>query len=1123
MTCLASTLVAATHIKKSNRKNKNSINSVVVKTNSCYCEQGSHLHTDNIWSYWAISGIPLQKTKVRKPDDNINCISNLNSIIPVSPVKSISTSGGFGNLWFGHHDISSGDSSVLTCCALDGRDSIPYLKTHIHNLLDKNDDIDELTKEKQLNGDLSPWDVYSTPDENQKSSADSELPTNIQNFNSRHDKLFLKFKHVFSRKVRVEPANLPSMVLKVDDNLWSSSRHRLPPRLQSQIKQDEIERQCSQMKALNVIIPSQSTEWSQVTLAAKPNNKWRFCIDYKYLNLITKGNGYPIPLISLIIQRISRKKARYYAVIDLTSGYHQAPLAKESRKYTAFRTLNALYEWLRVPFGLKGAPAWFQFIMATIVLVDILYIACELYLDDILIFGETEDEYFRNLEQVLTKLDKYSIIANPDKGQFGMTEVDYVGHHFTQFGVTHNRDRIQKVLEIEQPKFAKQLKSFVGVVEYFHEHVQDFSEILRPLRKLITPYVKTHTIKWTDLAVEAFNNVKTAINNCQTLYFIDDSAPIYLHTDASDYGIGGYLFQVVDNKEKPVMFMSKSLSASEIKWSTIDKEAYAIVYSLYKFKHLIQGVHFVLRTDHKNLTFVNESKSERVQRWKNDIQEYDFVVEHIEGVKNVPADAFSRLIDLNPEQLNSLTSSESEMLCAFDDDMLCAFDDYTHDNDKYNIISYCHNSTVGHHGVDRTIAKIKLKVTSSVIKKWSKLRFDVRAFIAKCPICQKLSVIKTPIQTIKYTLSAYEPMQRLSIDTININTPDEYGNTSIIVIIDCFSRWIELFAAQDYSAKSAAIALLHFVGRFGVPEYIHSDKGTQYLNDLLHQFTLLIGGIQTFNISSYSHEENGMVERANKEILRHLRALIFDKNSLSDWSIDLPLVQRILNSSINESIGTSAAHILFGNAINLNRGIFLPPSERPTFDNLSPWLAERLSSQDEIITRAKALQREINNSHISHTGNNLTEYSIDDLVLVDYPTSSVHKGPPNKLLSNRRGPMKIVARNGDNYSLADLATNKEIEVYHVKYLHKFNYDKEHTNPRTVANSDKQFFDIDKIISHRGDKQSPSRMKFQVLWMPVNNLTAQKTWEPWKTLRNTHALHKYLSENKMKALIPSIYK
>jgi hypothetical protein len=579
------------------------------KSNLCYCDNWSQSHVNKIWSYWAQSGKPLRKSS--KPDSS-NYLNNLNEM---SPVDSNGASGGFGDFWFGHHEISTVDSTVLTLCAIDKQDSASYLKTHIHNLLDKNDDIDELTKEKQLNGDLSPWDIYSSIDTIQSNSTvDSELPTNIHNFKSRHDKLFLKFKHVFGRKVRTEPAKLPAMVLKVDDNLWSSNRHRLPPRIQSQVKQDEIERQCSQMKELNVITHSQSTEWSQVTLAPKPNNKWRFCIDYKYLNLITKGNGYPIPLISAIIQRISRKKAKYYAVIDLTSGYHQAPLAEESRKYTAFRTLNALYEWLRVPFGLKGAPAWFQFIMATIVLVEILYIACELYLDDILIFGETEDEYFHNLEQVLIKLDKYSIVANPDKGKFGMTEVDYVGHNFTQFGVTHNRDRIQKVLDIQQPKFAKQLKSFIGVVEYFHEHVQNFSEILRPLRLLITPYVKTHTIKWTESAILAFNNVKTAINNCQTLYFIDDSAPIFLHTDASDYGIGGYLFQVVDNKEKPVMFMSKSLSESEIKWSTIDKEAYAIVYSLYKFKHLLQGVHFVLRTDHKNLTFVNESKSQRVQR-----------------------------------------------------------------------------------------------------------------------------------------------------------------------------------------------------------------------------------------------------------------------------------------------------------------------------------------------------------------------------------------------------------------------------------------------------------------------------------------------------------------------------
>jgi transposase InsO family protein len=220
-------------------------------------------------------------------------------------------------------------------------------------------------------------------------------------------------------------------------------------------------------------------------------------------------------------------------------------------------------------------------------------------------------------------------------------------------------------------------------------------------------------------------------------------------------------------------------------------------------------------------------------------------------------------------------------------------------------------------------------------------------------------------------------------------------------------------AATDYSAQSAALALLSFVGRFGVPTEIHSDRGTQYINDIIEQFIKLIGGTQTLNISSYSHEENAMVERVNKEILRHMRALIFDKKTISDWATNLPIVQRILNVSENESIGTSATRILFGNTIDTdNMGIFLPQDERPQFENLSPWLAERLSAQDAIIKCAQALQQKRNALHVSTTNKTLSHYAIDDYVLVDYPASNNHVGPPSKFMTHRRGPMKIVKRDG---------------------------------------------------------------------------------------------------------------
>ena len=232
-----------------------------------------------------------------------------------------------------------------------------------------------------------------------------------------------------------------------------------------------------------------------------------------------------------------------------------------------------------------------------------------------------------------------------------------------------------------------------------------------------------------------------------------------------------------------------------------------------------------------------------------------------------------------------------------------------------------------------------------------------------------MSTLRIPIHTHKYTLAAYAPMYRLSIYTINLDEADIYGNKYIIVCIDCFSRWIELYAVPDLTAVSAAQAIIQWCGTFGVPNEIHSDLGSQYLNQVVEEMEQLIGFTHTFNISAHSKEENGMVERANKEVMRHLRTYIFDKNIVSDWSINLPFVKRIINASSHEAIGCSPADIVFGKSINLDWNIILPRGERGDTTSTSEYMDKKLAVQDAIIERAARIQRERDEQHmlLQHT------------------------------------------------------------------------------------------------------------------------------------------------------------
>jgi hypothetical protein len=246
--------------------------------------------------------------------------------------------------------------------------------------------------------------------------------------------------------------------------------------------------------------------------------------------------------------------------------------------------------------------------------------------------------------------------------------------------------------------------------------------------------VKSQRLKWSDETILAFENIKQDINLLPRLYFVDDTSPIILRTDASEYGIGAYLYQVKDGKDYPVGFMSKSLNERERNWDTIQKECYAIVYAFNKFYYIIRDRKFLLQTDHKNLVYMDTDTDEKVKRWKMAIQEFDCDVEHIPGKLNIVADGFSRLLPMSTEELH-------------------AHYDMAIPVKHFDEIASVHNSVTGHHGVQRTIEKLdKLHIN------WQYRREHVKKFIKECPFCQKMSYIKTPIHTHPFTVACYNPM-----------------------------------------------------------------------------------------------------------------------------------------------------------------------------------------------------------------------------------------------------------------------------------------------------------------------------------------------------------------------------
>jgi len=382
----------------------------------------------------------------------------------------------------------------------------------------------------------------------------STLQTNIQ-------ALLHEYKDIFSRTVRKEPAKLDPFVIElIPDETWTTStKNKGRPRPCSTVKQEEMLKQVNKLVELGVVQQSQAPNYSQVHMVPKKPNGWRFALDYRQLNQSTKSLGWPLPNIREMFSRIGERKAKYYGVMDLTSGYHQVEIHPACRFLTAFITLFGLFEWLRVPMGVKGAPSYFQQMMAGVVLVGLLYIMCEVYLDDVLVFGRDDDEFIYNLGKVFARFRQYNITLHPDKCRFGLSEVEYVGYVINEKGMSFSQEKIDSVLNFPKPVIMKQLKSFLGLANYFHTHVREHSMLVRPLHAMLHDYNKTKKLIWTPSASEAFEHIKTAIHECQALTFLQQGSEVHLKTDASDYGIGAYLYQVIDNVERPVYFISKSL------------------------------------------------------------------------------------------------------------------------------------------------------------------------------------------------------------------------------------------------------------------------------------------------------------------------------------------------------------------------------------------------------------------------------------------------------------------------------------------------------------------------------------------------------------------------------------
>ena len=394
--------------------------------------------------------------------------------------------------------------------------------------------------------------------------------------------------------------------------------------------------------------------------------------------------------------------------------------------------------------------------------------------------------------------------------------------------------------------------------------------------------------------------------------------------------------------------------------------------------------------------------------------------------------------------------------------------------------------------------------------KWEFLRQKVKRFIRECPCCQKMSVLKTSIVAHPFSASTLTPMECLNIDFIGPYPDNQY----VLVIIDTFTRWVELFLTSDATGESAAKSLVEHFGRFGSPTQLRSDRGPAFIAEVIKQFLSLVGTEHCLTLA-YSKEENSIVERANKEVNRHLTALTFDSSVIENDKVALPLVQRILNSAYDERTKVSPAQMLFGKALSLDRGIFLPPSERNASTitkPLSEYLSNLLKVQEEVMIIARDKLALTDSLRIGLYDWHRTDYEPNSFVLVKWRKGTA----PSRQHTIWRGPLKVISHNLNEYSLFDLVKKQEVK-YHVTDLKQFYFNPERHSPQDIARKDYLEFFVERVVSHRGTASRSSNLEFYIKWLGYDD--SYNSWEPFKEIRLVDQLHEYLISNNMEKFIP----
>ncbi|GFV32294.1 transposon Tf2-9 polyprotein [Trichonephila clavipes] len=619
----------------------------------------------------------------------------------------------------------------------------------------------------------------------------------------------------------------------------------------------------------------------------------------KKLNEITVADTYPLPRMDDLLHQA--KLTPFMSTLDLRAGYHQVKVHVEDQDKTAFVCPFGTYRFLRMPY----------------------------------------DSYFSNLKQIEKKC------------HFASSRVKYLGFWITQKGIEVDPEKVASILDIPPPKNVKELQSFLQTCSWFRRYIQDFAKISRPLSYLTKKKVKW---QWGFDQQNAFQTLKNSLTTSPVLKQADGTKPYIIRTDASNYALGAVLLQGEGSDEHPIEYASRLLTPAERNYSTTEREALAVVWALKKFRGYIEGTEITVASDHQPLKWLLNLKSPtgRLARWALEIQSFNLKVQYIPGKANVVADMLSRPVTQEEESFceeNNITIADMPTRSCKDmreaqlkDDSLKKIIDsfesplkteeyanwtergflmnqgvlyrYVPDAasaeaqlviptaERELIMERHHNDPMaGHYGEEGTFQKIARRYY------WTGMRKYISDCIKKRPECARFKatnqkpagLLRTPVYSQKFEV--------IAIDLFGPLPQTDTGKQWIFIVEDCATKWVELFALSQASARQCATTLIEEVFmRHGIPRRIISDNGTQFVSAVLQQICFTLNISQNF-IPVYSPQSNP-VERKNRDLKPRLAILVGDDHS--SWYSKLPVIRFAMNTTVCDTTGHTPAYLLFG-------------------------------------------------------------------------------------------------------------------------------------------------------------------------------------------------------------------